>query len=596
MENASEDTHAVQTGVVRLLRKHRELAVILVASAILRVLLVAETAGGPCWRQYEWEDSDMNFFHRGATQIASGDLLLDRPFHPYHNWHAMFGTREEWREWYGGTRYYQEPGYYYLVAAFHAAFPDGPGALKIFQLAAGLATIFLVYVTSLRLFGTKAAVVAASLLALCGPLYFYDILLLRATMLAFFTALFSFVACEALRRDTRRWWAATGAVLGLFFLLKSSSILMLPAALAVMLYYGRRDLKKTAVSAGLLAGVFVLVLVPLFARNAAVGAPVLSFSSVGSATFVLGNGPESSGDGLVIPEKMGEIMRKTGGAFWPVVRETCATHDSFSGVVYLWFAKAYYFFRNFEAPNNASFYSFRQCSRVLSFMFVGFWLLTPLMAIGVYAAFRNRPGPQAWLLVGIIASLLAPCVFFFFVSRYRLPAAVPFAIFGGCGAAALIDRFKAREYMAALVLVSIAIPTGILFNAWAPRFPGVRNSDYGARAIFYANRRNYNAAADELRRGLAQYPADKALNSMLVEMLMKAGRFPEAGDAMLEALGHNPDDAKMHRELAFLYVTELRQPEKAIPHIERTLLLDPQQPDADKLREVLRLYYMQKRR
>jgi 4-amino-4-deoxy-L-arabinose transferase-like glycosyltransferase len=575
-----------------LLHTHREILVILAISAILRILLTVETVGGPCWRQYEWKDSDMNFFHSGAVQIASGDILLDRPFHPYHNWHAMFGSREEWRQWYGGKRYYQEPGYYYLAAIFHATFPDGPSALKTFQLLAGLATIFLVYLTAFKLFGKLPAVIAAALLALCGPLYFYDILLLRATMLTFTTALFLFVAAEAFRKKSLRWWFTTGAVLGLLFLLKSTALLLLLATLVIILYFGRRTPGKAAASAGATLGIFVLLLVPLFARNAAVGAPVLSFSSVGSATFVLGNGPKSSGDGLVIPDEMDEIMRKTNGAFWPVVREICATHDSFANVAGLWFAKAYYFFRNHETPNNASFYSFRQCSWVLVFTFVGFWLLTPLMAIGAYAAFKTRPGPQNWLLAAIILSLLAPAVFFFFVSRYRLPAVVPFAIFGGLGVTHILDIIKGKHYIMVGILAVAAVVTGVFFNAWGPQFPGVRNSDYGARAIFYFNRENYDSAAAELKRGLKDYPKDKALNSMLEETLSRM-RYEEEEKEMLKALENNPGDAKLHRELALFYVTKLRQPEKAIPHIEKTLRLDPDQPDADKFREALRRYYMQ---
>jgi tetratricopeptide (TPR) repeat protein len=542
MEDNTEQNDAPKPQV-GLLRRHRELVIILAISALLRALLLLEVAGGPCWRQYEWKDCDMNFFHKGAKEIASGDTLLDKPFHPYHNWHAMFGTREEWQKWYGGKRYYQDPGYYYLAAVFHAVFSDGPSAVKVFQLVLGLLTTLLVYAASYRMFGKRAAVISAVLLALCGPLYFYDVLLLRATVLTFATALFVFVAGEAFKRDSRGWWAGVGAVLGLSFLLKSTALLLVLATVGVLLWFGRRELKKSAVRAALLAAVFVAVLVPLFVRNAVVGAPVFSFSSVGSATFALGNGRNSSGDGLVVPDEMGEIMRRTDGAFWPVVRETYATHGSFLNVVGLWFSKAYYFFRNFETPNNASFYAYRQCSWVLSFLAVGFWLLTPLMAMGLYAAFtRRKAAARTWMLIGVILSLLAPAIFFFFVSRYRLPVAVPFAIFGGFGTAMLIEKFKARDYMASLILVSMAIPVGIFFNAWAPRFPGVRSSDYGARAIYYFNRRNFKAAAVELERGVEDYPNDPALNGYLALAYMALSRDEEAVEKMGLILERKPGD------------------------------------------------------
>jgi hypothetical protein len=281
---------------------------------------------------------------------------------------------------------------------------------------------------------------------------------------------------------------------------------------------------------------------PLFIRNAIVGAPVLSFSSVGSATFVLGNGRNSSGDGLVIPEEMGEIMRRTDGAFWPVVRETYSTHDSLLGVVGLWFSKAYYFFRSFETPNNASFYAYRQCSVVLKLMIVGFWLLTPLMVIGLYGAFRQHAGPRTWMLVGVILSLLVPTMFFFYVSRYRLPAAVPFAVLGGCGAVYVWEKLKTGDYRLVGILVAAAIASGVFFNAWAPRFPGVRSSDYGARAIYYFNRRDFKAAAVELERGLSDYPSDPALNGYLALAYMALQRDTEAIERMNLILERNPGD------------------------------------------------------
>lgn len=562
-----------------LLRRHWQIVAILAASAILRALLVIEVANGPCWRQYEWEDSDMNFFHRGASRIASGDLLLDAPFHPSHNWHAMFGTRQQWQNWYGGKRYYQEPGYYYIAAAFYAVFSDGPSAVKVFQLIAGLGTILLCYVVSLRWLGKPAAIVTAVILALCGPLYFYDILLLRASLLTFTTALFLFAATEAFRRDNWKWWLGTGLILGFAFLLKSTFLLLLPAVFLIILWTGRRDLRKSAATAGLMTGTFLILLLPLFVRNALVGAPILSFSSVGSATFVLGNGPESSGDGLVIPDEMGRIMEKTGGAFWPVVRETYASHDSFAHVVTLWFAKTFYFFRNFETPNNASFYAFRQCSVVLGITFIGFWLLTPLMTIGVCATLRKDRGTRPLLLLATILILLAPTVFFFFVSRYRAPAAVPFAIFGGCGAVFFLEKLRARKYAAIAIIAAIAVGAGFFFNAWTPRFPGIRSSDYGARAVFHMNRRSYDAAAAELQRGVSDFPADPALNRMLGESLIRAKRFKEAHSAMKAAIEHRPDDPQLHRYLALSQMA-LGLDKEAIEELGFVLRANPQDGEA----------------
>ena len=548
--------------------------IILIVSAILRILLAAELAGTPAWRQYEWQDSDMNFFHTGASQIASGDILLDRPFHPYHNWHAAFGTPEEWRKWYGNKRYYQDPGYYYLAAVFHAVFADGPSAMKIFQLLIGLATIWLAYFTALRMFGKTPAVITAALLALCGPLYFYDILLLRATMLTFSTALFIFVSCEAFRRDTKKLWVATGAALGFAFLLKSTALLYLLLTLAIILWFGRKVIKTAFVKSAIVTGVFLAVLLPLFIRNASVGAPVFSFSSVGPATFILGNGPESDGDGLTIPKETREIMRETNGEFWPVVFKTYKSHGSFLNVVGLWFKKAYYFFRNFETPNNASFYMFRNHSIILTITFVGFWLLTPLMFIGIYFAIERVKDRRLWLVAGTIDCLLIPTMFFFFVSRYRLPAAVPFAIFGGLALSVLYEKIRQKNFSSVAIAAVIGIAIGVFFNIFPPRHPGIRASDYGARAIYHLNRKNYDSAAAELKDGLEAFPGDVALSRTLGESLIRLKKFSEAENAMTKALEHHSGDVSLRRFRA-LSLMALNRDKEAVKDFSEVLKIEP---------------------
>jgi hypothetical protein len=242
----------------------------------------------------------------------------------------------------------------------------------------------------------------------------------------------------------------------------------------------------------------------------------------------------------VIPDEMGEIMRKTDGAFWPVVRETYATHDSFVDIAGLWFSKAYYFFRNFETPNNASFYAYKQCSHILTIMIVGFWLLTPLMAIGVYATFKREAGARTWILIAVIVSLLIPTIFFFFVSRYRLPAVVPFAILGGCGLTYVFEKLKTKDFKVTGILLVAVVTVGIFFNAWGPKFPGVRSSDYGARAIYYFNRRDFKAAAIELERGVKDYPNDPALNGYLALAYMAVSRDEEAIERMSLILERDP--------------------------------------------------------
>lgn len=86
------------------------------------------------------------------------------------------------------------------------------------------------------------------------------------------------------------------------------------------------------------------------------------------------------------------------------------------------------------------------------------------------------------------------------------------------------------------------------------------------------------------------------LHYVMGNVRRELGDYKAALASFTEAVQLRPDFAKAHRNLAFLYIIYLRQEEKGIPHLERTLELDPDQPDADKYREALRKYYDQKRK
>jgi tetratricopeptide (TPR) repeat protein len=72
------------------------------------------------------------------------------------------------------------------------------------------------------------------------------------------------------------------------------------------------------------------------------------------------------------------------------------------------------------------------------------------------------------------------------------------------------------------------------------------------------------------------------------------GDYRRAEKAYLECTRLKPDYAPVHRNLFMLYGQHLPDSDKAAHHLQRTLELDPDQPDADRLREFLRKYRQQK--
>ena len=81
--------------VEQWLGSHRPavLVAIVTVSILLRLIYWLQLSQGPCLWQHRWDQSDMNFFHTWATEIAAGDWLTDRPQHPLHEWHKELATR-----------------------------------------------------------------------------------------------------------------------------------------------------------------------------------------------------------------------------------------------------------------------------------------------------------------------------------------------------------------------------------------------------------------------------------------------------------------------------------------------------------------------
>jgi len=124
--------------------------------------------------------------------------------------------------------------------------------------------------------------------------------------------------------------------------------------------------------------------------------------------------------------------------------------------------KALYLIHGFETPNNRSIYAARSDVSWLgallwrapgAYFFGG--LLFPLALAGLWGVRRRR----AWAPVAVFALLsLAPLVFFFICSRFRVPSLAPLALLAVLGIGEIIRRRPAPALIAVVLLVMANIP------------------------------------------------------------------------------------------------------------------------------------------
>jgi 4-amino-4-deoxy-L-arabinose transferase-like glycosyltransferase len=454
-------------------RRRRVMLCLASLAALVRAVYLWQLAGGPLLHWHRFEQSDNRFFHEWGQRIAAGDLLQPAPLHPFFDWHrqvarevfrrhpealaALAGpdgtspaseeeaARRLWDRWYGGPTFHQEPLYPYLVGLSYRLFGPDPRVVFVWQQALGVLGVLLLFAIARRLFGDLRAAIAGALLALCSPVFFYELLLLRDSLIVFWGLLLVWLWQVANERERGWLWALGGLAGGLALLLKSTFALPLAAMAAHRLATRRRE--PCALLRSLLPATIglALALLPAVARNAAVGAPPLALQSVGTVTFVAANTADApAGAGFYVNVSLvGRILHESGGRFSSALALTLRTHPSAFGFLALLGAKLFYSFHWYEIPVNADLAVFRAFSPVLGLP-VTFGLIGPLALLGLGICGR-RGLRRSWPLLVLAGAHLLAMIVMHPCSRYRAPMTAALVPFAAAGLAWLFEQARARQ-------------------------------------------------------------------------------------------------------------------------------------------------------
>ena len=251
-----------QSSILRadaLLARNRRWVVlaIILLSVLIRVAYFVESSDSPYSGSAQFANTDMQFFDRWGREIARGDWLGARPLHPLHDWHEQVATihlrehggpqpadpeaqRALWNDWYGGTRFHQEPLYPYSIGLTYRLLGANPRIVYSWQMLLGVLSNLLIYFLARRSFSDSVAVVAALMAVGCGPLLFYETLLLRSASITFLGLLTVYVTQSALDRGTRGGYLLAGLCAGLATLLKGTFALLGLGAMALVIWRERR--------------------------------------------------------------------------------------------------------------------------------------------------------------------------------------------------------------------------------------------------------------------------------------------------------------------------------------------------------------------
>ncbi|MFO8058488.1 MAG: glycosyltransferase family 39 protein [bacterium] len=432
------------------------------------------------------QGTDCYVFYRKAMEIASGDIT-------------------------GEGVYYQAPLYPYLVALIIKISGDFfQTAQRLFQFLLGSGVAVMVFYMARRLKGTAAGLTGGLLVALYGPLIFYEGAFLRAGVITFLYTLLVFLMLVSRERPGGGKALAVGAVFGLSLLAKPVIAVMLPV-LALWWWDsgkqakspnsqkpGRRAPVRIKTAAGLLAG-FVLIMTPLWLRNYKADADIFSMSRRGALEFVEGNYPGSPPSGWKLTAPVMEIVKESDRRLLPAIINVLRLYrDEPLQLLYKQADKTAAFLYGYEAPNNLNYYVEREYAPLLRFLPAWPHILGAGL-LGLW--FFRRRWREADVLYGFVILYCAATIAFYILGRFRLPVVPALCVFCGIGLTSLFDLLQKKRWPALAAALLVVFLAGLL--SWPFQQTLLRPVDYYNLARFHAMQREPAKVHDWLEQGKA---------------------------------------------------------------------------------------------
>jgi 4-amino-4-deoxy-L-arabinose transferase-like glycosyltransferase len=469
-------------------------------AALIRITYLLQLGATPLLNLHGWQQSDMHYFDDWARDIAAGDYLSRSIGVPMHRWHRETAThhlaasrdlppprsqaeddarleqeKALWAQWMKAPAFYQDPLYPYLVAGTYAAF--GPDVRFVFawQMLLGIATTLLLWRLTLIYFGDAAAVLATVLALLCGPLLFYEGLLLRESAIVFASVAIVALTERAFGMPGARRFTMLGLALGIAILLKSTFVLVLIAVMVAACWIHPKQWRTAF--APLVLGA-ALGIAPLVVRNIAVGVRPVSMATSGPLTLLTSNSRNALPEvGFGIDTRaLARFLGQTDGGWVSAIRQLAAEQSmmSYAALVREKWRRVWHWY---EIPNNENIYYMQTQFALLGRLPVTWWLCSGLAIVGlIVAAPRVR---EVWPLYLVVSSSTVPLLMFYVLGRFRLPVLVLVLPFCAQALVALIEWGRAgqlrRVAPAAVAVLLVGVWTGA---ALGPRQTLIRVSDW----------------------------------------------------------------------------------------------------------------------
>jgi Tfp pilus assembly protein PilF len=528
-------------------------------------------------------------------------------------------------QWVGTEIFYQTPLYpYWLAIIFRIAGHD-LGLVRLIQMMLGAASCALLGLAGRRFFSDRVGVMAALLLAVYPPAFFFDGLIQKSSLDIFLVTLMLALLAEFRTRRDWTWLAALGVTTAAFVLNRENARVLYPVVGAwLLLDFRDVAVRRRVAWAAVFAGASLVVLLPVGFRNYRVGGEFLISTSQLGPNFYIGNNPHASGSyEPLVPDRGDPLYERddamrlasnaAGRALSPGEVSDYWLGQSFAYIrrqPFHWLAllgkKVLLTFNAAELPDTESIAAYADYSRILKGLI---WLnLGVMLPLAVFGGWVHRAGWRRLLvLYGMLAGLAVAVALFYVVARYRHPIVPIVLLFSAAGLSGLLDmrlgglrRWGPGLAGAGLVAIVANLPIEVVqdqtyLNLGSLLVQNGRPDDavplllkavsldpgyaepHFKLGLAYQDAGKPEAAVEELTTAVRLRPDHADAHNALGVLLRGQSKPREALPHFREAARYAPDSAETHTNLG-LALMEAGQPSEAIAEHRRAIALAPNSP------------------
>ena len=468
---------------------------------------------------------------------------------------------------------------------------------KALQMVLGAATCVLTWQLGRRVFGRSIGALAGVIVALYGPLVFFDGELLATGWACFWSValvtLLLRVADDAGARSLVRDSVLLGLCVGLSVLTRPTFLLFAVAGgvwLACVLgtrRAGWRRIVGALAAATVVAGV---VMLPVARVNQKVTGVFGIMPMSDGLNLHIGNNPDRAETISIRPgwewDHLTRLPQREGATTWQQgrmifraqYRDYVRAHpgDFVRGLA----AKAVEFVSSREIPRNVDVYLYRKWSWLLSGLVwkaggfgFPFGVLLPLAFLGFVHNWRKIP-----VVLVLFPTIYGASVALVFMSaRYRMPVVPVLSVLAAAGCLALVDMLKGRRW-GTLITALVGSAAVVLVSSVPGPFAQERTEYEGEMYYILGSarmkQRDNDAAQRLLTRAVELDPNHASAANHLGLVLERQGLSKAAEQRYRQAVSIDPNHATANVNLANLYWGK-GDVDRAVMHYRQALKVDP---------------------